>query len=104
MTPTASFSSIPVNSEIINNQDQEILILQADLILDPLPSQQCVPMAEICAIPTEHPQNSQGSIQQTNYRIATINNIQPTNRTGAIKSNSPFRDNCLLEKPPDQKK
>ncbi|CAC5381445.1 unnamed protein product [Mytilus coruscus] len=67
-------------------------------------NQQCVTTAEIHAIPTEHTQYSPESDQQTTSRTTTINNKQSQKRTGNSQSNSPFRDNCLQEKPPDQKK
>ncbi|VDI00738.1 Hypothetical predicted protein [Mytilus galloprovincialis] len=53
--------------------------------------------------PIEHSQISQVSSHQTTDQIAATDNIQSPNRTGIIKSNSPFRNNCLQEKPPEQK-
>ncbi|CAG2226098.1 unnamed protein product [Mytilus edulis] len=102
-TITTSFSSTPIDSEIVNYLNLEIHKEHADIILDPPHSNQFITTAETHHQPIEHSQKSQVSSHQTTYQISATDNIQSPNRTGIIKSNSPFRNNCLQEKPPEQK-
>ncbi|CAG2239403.1 unnamed protein product [Mytilus edulis] len=102
-TITTSFSSPPIDSEIVNYLDLEMHKEQADILLDPSHSNQVITTAETHHQPIEHSQKAQVASHQTTYQFSATDNIQPPNRTGIIKSNSPFRNNCLQEKPPEQK-
>ena len=102
-TITTSFSSPPIDSEIVNYLDLEMHKEQADILLDPSHSNQVITTAETHHQPIEHSQKTQVASHQTSYQISATDNIQSPNRTGIIKSNSPFRNNCLQEKPPEQK-